>query len=1009
MTARCEDLDPFFDRELPSEAGLAFREHLTRCARCQKVLRGRMLEAAMIAGAADRASAESAPASAREPIAAAQHAAPRGTLGERIGRWRRYAVATGTAAIAMAAAGLMTWRPGPSAPAAPAISLADERGVEVRFSAPALDRHRRYAVVRAAGSAAAVPHERIGLSELAELERRGELNMLVGASALNGDLASAERTAGELPKTAPSLTDRAAIELLRDTSATDIGSPRTQAAERALSLTTDALRIDPAYAPARWNQALALRRLGLALVAARVFDEIAELREAGWADEARGNADLLRRDYQRTTDDWRRTKADADQMVLGGAVLAADAIARAPSLARDAFYKALATASTLARIDELRPLARALDAQFATTALRDLLARVRASDLRSRAPVAADLRAFLKLRKPAEAINELRARALDHDIPDIVLASFLVIDAADTDDSDLALLDQLVIRSRDPWWRLVQLARRAHVLEFDHRDYAAVDAAERIAGPICKSIHSTWCGRIMRLAGGANSQMGRADLAIEQITAARRQATEAAVPDDEIAALEALGQAVAIRVADDVDSGAVAGAYLEEVALRNDTCTTRLRRLDFAATAALQHHRFAQAARARHDSDVLEQERCQDEQVRLNGETARVQLVLHGQATSIETLRTNLARLDSGHAGWKQQALYVEFLRAAATLAEDRPRGELALRQVIADSDADPARPFARQVRALAFDAIVESIARSDDAKAVLALLTERLRTPSFDRCVVGVAAWNRLVVAVLDADGRPALDTREIPEGVVMVPPSEVVSPALRARLDGCRRVEVVTPGAYFGTPRLLGGEVAWVYRSGTPRPASARGPTRELVIAEATPPEDLQLPALRPFAGLPGAELVSDRAATPANVLAAMQTASLIVVVAHGLTDANEPTAASLILSPDAQGDYLLTASKVSAVRLSHAPVVVLAGCDAGRVQVSAQPWSLATSFVDAGARVVIAPTEPIPDASANEVFRSLVERIRAGADPADALALERRTRGAVAPWLSSIVVFE
>jgi hypothetical protein len=40
---------------------------------------------------------------------------------------------------------------------------------------------------------------------------------------------------------------------------------------------------------------------------------------------------------------------------------------------------------------------------------------------------------------------------------------------------------------------------------------------------------------------------------------------------------------------------------------------------------------------------------------------------------------------------------------------------------------------------------------------------------------------------------------------------------------------------------------------------------------------------------------------------------------------------------------------------------------------------------------------------------VFGSLLERIRAGADPADALAAERRARGAGAGWLSSIVIFE
>jgi CHAT domain-containing protein len=179
--------------------------------------------------------------------------------------------------------------------------------------------------------------------------------------------------------------------------------------------------------------------------------------------------------------------------------------------------------------------------------------------------------------------------------------------------------------------------------------------------------------------------------------------------------------------------------------------------------------------------------------------------------------------------------------------------------------------------------------------------------------------------------------------------------------------------------------------------------------VVSEVAPPEELHLPALQPVTGAAGAEILRGPRATPTNVLAAMKTAGLVVIVAHGLTDANEPTAASLILSPDAQGDYLLTASKVSSVHLVGSPIVILAGCHAGRVQVSAEPWSLATSFLQAGARVVIAPTDPIPDASANEVFRSLVDRIRTGSDAVEALAAERHVRGAAAAWLSSVVVFE
>src|SRR5262249_51538292 len=156
--------------------------------------------------------------------------------------------------------------------------------------------------------------------------------------------------------------------------------------------------------------------------------------------------------------------------------------------------------------------------------------------------------------------------------------------------------------------------------------------------------------------------------------------------------------------------------------------------------------------------------------------------------------------------------LYLQYLGAAATLVEDRARGEQALRDVIATATANPTASYAPLVRASAFDALVESIAGSGDARAVLALLGERLRAPSFDRCGLGVAAWNRLIVAALDAGGNPVLETHEIPSGDVLLPPAHVVSPAIRARLAGCQRVEVVAP-PYFGAPGLLDDGVAWVY----------------------------------------------------------------------------------------------------------------------------------------------------------------------------------------------------
>jgi hypothetical protein len=1046
VTERCEDLDLFFDRELEPEAEQAYRDHLATCTRCQEVLLGRMLEAAVVGE--DR---DSRPSIDPIPIMGADGAAPpperpaepppapptqppdEPVLWQpwRTGSTRRRMLMVAAAVLPAAAVAVLVLRPPGAKPPATsdvAIQLAPERFVDVRFTAAELDHYRKPSVMRAVGGAPADRTERISLEALGALNQRAERNALVGAFALNGDMASAERAAGELSRSAASLADRAAVVLLAAHSAGDPalgihpdGSPsaglapspaQVAAAETAVSLTSDALRLDPRSAQAKWNQAIALRRLGLSLTAARVFDDLAASGEVGWSDEARDSAQRLRRDHREAVDDWQQVQAAASAVVAGGPVPGDEDVRRAPSLWRDQFYVALAAASTADRIAALMPLARALDAQFATTALGDLLAQVRASDLRARAPVAAELHDFLA--DPGAQLARLsgvRDHALQRGAPDIARAIFLLVPERFTDDADLAMLDRLLAGNHDGWWQLVALARRAYVAEFRHRDYPAVDAIERLAEPLCKTDRNAWCGRITLLAGGASSQMGRADLAIEQLTAARYRT--GATPTDEFDAIDQLGQAIAMQVTDAIDSAAIAGAYLEEVALRKVTCKAELQRLDFAAMAALQHHRVDEAARFRDQADGLEQGKCRDQAIRLNGEMVRLRLVLEGRG-SVATLRNKLSQIRAE--GWKNARGYVDFLDAAATLVEDRSRGEAALRQVLTRVTADSSQSFAGQVRAGAYDALVESAATSHDADAVLALLGERLEAPRLDRCVLGVASWNRLIVAVRGADGQAVVDSPAIGPGTVMVPPPAVVAPALRARLAGCHRVEVLAPAPYFGVPRLLDDRVAWVYRSGTLRAGTLRAPheptsqhDHEIVVSDVTPPEDLHLPALHPFSAGPAAEILSGPRATPASVLAAMATANLAVVVAHGVTHAEEPSAASLILSPDAHGDYLLTAAKVRAARFSGAPVVVLAGCYAGRVQVSAEPWSLATSFIEAGARVVIAPTEPIPDASATRVFQSLVEQIRAGVDPVDAVVAERTAPGTAAAWLSSIVIFD
>src|SRR4029078_12275310 len=102
--------------------------------------------------------------------------------------------------------------------------------------------------------------------------------------------------------------------------------------------------------------------------------------------------------------------------------------------------------------------------------------------------------------------------------------------------------------------------------------------------------------------------------------------------------------------------------------------------------------------------DALEQGRCRRAAVRLNGEMVRLRLLLGGRGR-LATLRAKLSRTRSE--GGQNAQGYAASLDAAATLVEDRPRSEAALREVLTRVTADPSQSFAAQLRASAYDALV--------------------------------------------------------------------------------------------------------------------------------------------------------------------------------------------------------------------------------------------------------------------------------------------------------------
>lgn len=977
---RCDDLDPFFDGELPEEGAELFRGHLGDCERCQEVLRGRMLES----------------------LAVSTPAPPRTAIRRRpLARWMwapALAAATVTGVLLVKRDHTSGGSAGLVAPGAVALALKQERGVDVRFSASALDEHRRLGVVRSANSTATgAAREAIDLEQLAALKKRNDLHALVGAQALNGDVAGALDQARALPDTAEALSDLAALSLL------DPDPSKVQAnAERALVLAVRARRLQPGLEQARWNEAVALERLRLSLSAAEAFEAISRRGGGGWPAEAAARGARLRQGYEADLARWKQLQEAALRMERGGAPLTAAEIQISPSLARKALHVAAAAAAEPARLDALAPVAEALG-------LAPELAPLRAK-LGSRAPVARRFAAALAKPEAGE-LRAIRALARRAGAEDIARASLLAMGEFLVEAEDVAELEAMA--AAGGWWRLAAAQRLAFYRTYNQRAYVEADFGARDAVEACRAgareRDPYWCPRILRTIAATNSAIGRVDRAYELGAEAQRLADAAGDRREEGGVFNAIGQIAATRFLDAIDPSAVSDAYMREAAHRLGNCRAQLYRLDFASRAALDHHRYADAAGYLAEAEQLGRQGGEGCEQRLNAEEIRLGLILRQPTQErVDALAANLRRYEDLDPG---QRLFGEFLlaRARFALSPDATHAA-ALRAVIAKAPS-PGDVYARQVRAQAHSALAEDAARRGAGGEALAEVAARTGVALEPGCAVGINHDDRVTVVVRGADGSAAAAVHDVPEGRRVLATDALLSPPLRERLRGCPRIEVLATGPYFGVPGLLGPELRWAYRS-SPRPVTAAPHLdAQVVVTDVDSPPELGLAPLRRMDLGPKARIVQRAAATPEGVLAAIADAGLVVINAHGVTDANEPAAASLVLSPDprTKGSYWLTAERVRQARLSAAPVVILAACHAGRVQVSSQPWSLASSFLAAGARAVIAPTTEISDDMANEVFASIVGRMQQGKSPEQAVAEEREARGKSVPWLAGVVVFQ
>ena len=181
--------------------------------------------------------------------------------------------------------------------------------------------------------------------------------------------------------------------------------------------------------------------------------------------------------------------------------------------------------------------------------------------------------------------------------------------------------------------------------------------------------------------------------------------------------------------------------------------------------------------------------------------------------------------------------------------------------------------------------------------------------------------------------------------------------------------------------------------------RPAAA--PDRTVLVAGPGLPE-----AAAEVADLhdryPGARRLTGEAATVHAVAGALDGVALAHVAAHGRFRTDNPLFSALELADGPLTVYDLEALRAAPLRL------VLAACDAGlsEVRPGDELMGLAAALFTLGMRTMIASVLPVPDTATRPLMLALHDRLRAGLEPADALAgVQAGAAASASSWAASV----
>ncbi|OJT27052.1 hypothetical protein BO221_03385 [Archangium sp. Cb G35] len=979
MTDACQRVHALVDGELAPEEAQRVRLHLATCAVCQDEL-GRMLQL--------KALTQELVA----PVARGTSSAPTRQTRAFQPRWSRYARHGGLAVLvtAVASAALLFVVPRARDPRADLLWMtgAPARSLELRSSYPGADLYRPYDTLRSGGPGA---REVVPLSEMARLEEAGDLRGIAAAYLLRMDAESAASylaRAGDSPDVE---TDRAVVDLLRGD------------ASEALRRLDAVLQRAPRHSQAMWNRALTLAQLNLELTAAEQFEAVVALGEQGWAEEARRRAQALRTRSTRGRERWQGGLKAGEALVAHASIPSAEQLQQTPGLFRLYFYDALRTARTVEQVRALFPMAETLDALQGGTVLRDAVRGAEGQDLRRRAPLSEDYARLVRREPIPGGVPAFLARLRAAREENLLLGALLHAGAVA---ANLEEYQRLATATRDPWFLLLAeheqakaLLSRGELLQAEQHLLAALKQCGE--SPVAYR-----CALIEREMATLYRQLHRPAEAVRHAQAAWQWNREdGAWGFDGLVLLE-LGQLFRFRHQPELSR-----AYLHE-ALAREPERCELRHFVFANSASA-HLNALEVDEARGDIDAAL--KCSDT-LSPSGAQALADLArLRPSPGDAEHFTKGVTRLrGSGRLNAGQLALLTQS-EGRFLIEQDRTAGEALLRRSLSEAARLPRwNVDARKARAYSYASLLFAAGKAQEFDRVFSLLAEELGGALPEQCILGVALdVERTLVVVRGVDGRlhGRYDDRRTGAvgNVAGLIPEELLAP-----LRACERVVVAARPPLHGRSGMLPPDIAWSYYLPRPAPrASSAMPARRLVVADVEPPPGL---ALAPLSGWgpppPGGMLLSGAAATPSRVLEAMARATEVEIHAHGLVNLGISDASLLVLTPEPDGRYALTAGEVRARRLEGAPLVILAACRAAHTApTSHEPFNLPVAFLEAGARAVLAATVDVPDAQAVRFFESVRARIQAGQPVAVALRDERvlwLKRGG-AEWVQAVLAFE